>query len=119
SPLVWLDGRVDLILDTVRGRAWFKGVEVRQLVPDTHPFKLAVALAKANGHVIPKEDLHNLLSRTDDGVVVRTAKSKALKAVKDAFKEAGRDPNDVGATFPTKGGGLATSVSAYVVEAGV
>jgi hypothetical protein len=82
----------DLILDLGKGLAWYLGVPLTGLGAETHAFKFAVAIAKARGNVVSKQDLNTLLSasRTDDETA-KKAKSSFLKAVEGSYATNGRE----------------------------
>lgn len=113
---VWLDGRVDLLVDIPRGVTWFRSVDLSELAPGTHPYKFLLELARAKGRLVQKEHLQKVLSSTLDEGVVRTAKSDAMKAMKESYRRAGRDPKEIDAVFQTKNGGYAFVPTSYILE---
>jgi hypothetical protein len=107
----------DLILDPGRGLAWYLGVPLTGLGADTHAFKFAVALAKARGNVVLKQDLNALLSasRTDDEPA-KKAKSSFLKSIEGSFLTNGREcPAGYKQLIAQKSGGYALQGTAKLV----
>lgn len=115
-PHIWLAGRAEFVICTSRQAAWMNGKVVEGLRPGGHPFRFAVAVARASGGVVPKEALHKMLSATPDDQVVKHAKRDAQEALKAALKAAGLDPAAATKVFLPKDGGYAMGVSAVVVE---
>jgi hypothetical protein len=115
SPAVWL--REDLLLDQSRGSAWFRGLELSKLRANTHPFAFAMAVARAQGRVVKKDDLNALLSPArGDEDVAKKAKADFIAAIKASFEAAGRDcPTDVATIFVARAGGYALNASARVL----
>jgi hypothetical protein len=115
SPPVWI--REDLILDQSRGTAWYRRVELTKLRADTHPFTFAVAVARAGGRLVKKEELNGLLSRArGDEDVAKKAKADFITAVKASFEAAGLEcPADVSQIFVSRPGGYALSATARVL----
>lgn len=115
-PAVWL--REDLILDPANGRAWFRKLPLTKLLAGTHPFKFAVAVARAGGRPVTKADLNSLLSpASNDDSIAKKAKQDFVDRVSASFKEAGQDcPPDVRQIFVSQSGGYALKASARVLS---
>lgn len=110
-PHIWLSH--DLIIDSKRNKIWFKGVEVKEIDRESHPFKFALKVAEADGNIVSKQTLNNFLSpyRTDDKVA-STAKTDFLKLVKKSFSQNGIvDDGDIKAIFRSPTGGYAINCS--------
>lgn len=116
APPVWLSE--DLVLDPKRGTAWYRRVELSELRSNTHPFKFAVAVAQAAGHVVTKDNLNTLLSpaRSDDEVA-KKAKADFILAVRASFKATGQEcPGDVTEIFVSRAGGYKLNGTARVIS---
>lgn len=114
-PTAWLTE--DLILDQKRGTAWYRGIELTKLNMDSHPFRFALAVAKAEGRVVNREDLNKLLSpHRPDTAVAKKAKADFVAAVKGSCEDARREyPPDAKNIFVSVGGGYAVRVSVRVL----
>lgn len=107
----------DLVIDSMKGVAWYRGTTLTKLQADTHPFKFAEMVAAAQGQVVTKKTLQEHLSpsSTDDGVV-RKAKADFVNRVAESFAEAGLDcPPTVKEIFKSQLGGYLLKASAYLV----
>lgn len=80
-----------LIVDTKRGEVFFDRIHVTGLITGTHPFNFTELVARNAPRPVPSEELVNMLSsgRRDGDQTVRTAKSKAKKAIENALEAAG------------------------------
>jgi hypothetical protein len=98
--------REDLIIDPKKGEAWYRGVQLTKLSPDTHPYRFAVRVAQAKGGVVTKEDLREYLSSNNpEEGIVRKAKSDFVKKVEESFKAANSAcPPDVNDLFKAQSG---------------
>jgi len=114
-PAVWLTE--DLILDEQQGRAWYRGVELTKLKADSHPFKFALAVMKARGRVIKRDDLNALISpNRGDSEVAKKAKSDFVAMVKASHVDAGLEcPSEAVNVFVSRGGGYALDATARVL----
>jgi hypothetical protein len=115
APPLWL--REDLILDSQRGLAWYRRVELTKLRANSHPFNFAVEVARAAGRVVKKEDLNASLSpaRGDDDVA-KKAKADFVAAVRASFEAAGCEcPAEAVQIFVSRQGGYALTASARVL----
>ena len=107
----------DLILDPGKGDAWYRSVQL-ELRADTHAFKFALAVAKANGNVVTKQALNELLSesRTDDEPA-KKAKSQFIKAVEASYKARGLPiPLEIKQFIVAKAGGYVMQGTARVLS---
>ena len=106
-----------LVVDTRLGKVWFDGVEVPALRPETHPFMLVEAVARACPRAVPKTDLSSSLSssRVDGDTSARQAKSQAVRLIRAATAAAGRALEPLLDPFPSMGGSYRCVVSSYVV----
>ncbi len=111
-PNVWASG--DLIIDTGRGKMWYRGIELTKIQFGTHPFKFAEIVAKGRGRIVPTRDVSDALSSARlDNDAAKTAKRDFVKALKASFEAQGVTcpPGDI---FPSSGGGYSVKVDARV-----
>jgi hypothetical protein len=115
SPVLWAPE--ELILDTVRGQAWYRRVELTTLQPHSHAFSFAVMVARARGLLVKTHDLNDRLSASrKDSEAAKTAKTDFLKSIKTSFKAKGLDyPPEVSAIFASPNGGYRLVASARVL----
>lgn len=116
-PFVWL--RDDLILDPTNGRAWYRRVLLSKLRGDSHPFKFAVAVARAGGQTVAKATLNALLSpASDDDGIAKRAKMDFTDRLQASFEDAGIEcPAEAKDIFISQQRGYALKGSARVLEA--
>lgn len=114
-PRIWAPEK--LVIDTTRGIAWYGDQQLTHLRSDTHAYKFAVAVIKAEGRVVAKATLNKLLSPagTEDGIA-KTAKSDFKKAVESSFTAAGKPvPLEAKNIFESRTPGYALNCSGRVV----
>lgn len=82
-----------LVIDKCRGKVWVDGIEISGLKPETHPYRLVLALAEASPNPVRTIDLVRQLSpaRRDDTAVARKAKTEAKSTIVEALAEQGID----------------------------
>ena len=115
SPPIW--NNEDLVIETTRGTAWYRGQELTHLKPETQPYKFAVCVAREQGRPVGKRRLNDLLSpgRQDDEAA-KTAKSDFKKAVLASFDAAGKPcPAEAKDMFVSRNPGYALVCSARVL----
>lgn len=114
-PRIWAQEK--LVIDTNRGIAWYGDQQLTHLRSDTHAYKFAVELIRAEGRIVAKATLNKLLSPagTEDGIA-KTAKSDFKKAVESSFTAAGRRvPPEAKNIFESRPPGYALNCSGRVV----
>ena len=112
---LWLN--VDLILDTRSGVAWYRRTELTDLKAHSHPFKFAVEVARAQGNLVSKQQLNEVLSeaRRDDEAA-KAAKRDFIRLLQSSLKKAGVVcPSDTTKIFRSSPGGYALSATATVL----
>jgi hypothetical protein len=114
SAQIW--NTEDLIIDTARGLAWFRGQELTRLKAETHPYNFAVAVAKEQGRTVGKRQLNELLSPGGkDDEPAKKAKSDFKNAVQASFTAAGKPfPPDAKDIFVSRNLGYALQCSARI-----
>lgn len=104
----------DLIVDIARGVITYRGLTLSTIQPDTHPFKFAAKVARAGGGMVSTSELNNYLSpQRLDNEAAKTAKSDLWKAVKAAYRDAGR-PAPTEQIFGSTRGGYWCKATAMV-----
>jgi hypothetical protein len=103
-----------LVVDTRIGKVWVDDVEIRDLVPDSQPFRLIELMARRSTPVSLDEIVKEISpGRQDDDTVARQAKSSAKKLISKAMAAVGRDFDED--PFPSAGRGFYRCVlPAYV-----
>ncbi|MGI9302025.1 MAG: hypothetical protein ACR2RB_04865 [Gammaproteobacteria bacterium] len=115
---VTLWAREDLVMDPTSGKAWYRGVELTALQPDTHAFKFAAMVADAHGAVVTNQAIIQKLSPCDtSGQVPRKAKDAFKRAVVQSYKDADRPrPEEIARLFVARPKiGYALQGSAYLL----
>jgi hypothetical protein len=112
-PRVW--AIEDLILDCSRSTAWFHDVELTTLQANTHAFKFAVMVVRANGQLVATNTINAELSTRDDQEAAKKAKLAFTKAVKSSFAAVNRPcPPEVASIFEGRSGGYTLKASGRV-----
>ena len=107
----------ELIFHEERGQVWFKGELLTKLTAGSSPYKFALAVARAKGRLVTRNDLNDLLSvsRTD-GETARAAKRDFLRALKNSFEAAGKaNPPEARAIFASPNHGYRINVTSLVI----
>jgi hypothetical protein len=115
-PPVWV--RETLIIHEGLGQVWFQGELLTRLKEGSNPFRFALAVARAKGRVVKKNELNNLLSvsRTD-GETARAAKRDFQRALEGSFRAAGKTPPpEAKAIFASPNHGYRLITSARVIS---
>jgi hypothetical protein len=108
----------DLVLDPGKGDAWYHSTQLTELRAGTQAFNFALEVARANGQVVPKQKLNDLLSpsRKDDESA-KKARHAFIKAVEASFKEAGLlSPAEIKEFIVSKAGGYVMRGTARVLS---
>lgn len=116
EPPVYL--RDELIIHLGRGLVWFRGIPLNELKINTHAFKLAVALAQAQGRIVSKQTINEALSESrNDDEVAKKAKAALVKAIKDSFTTAGiADAPNANEIVASRGGGYALQTTVRILS---
>jgi hypothetical protein len=115
DPPVW--AREDLIFHEERGQVWFKGELLTKLAAGSSPYKFALAVARAKGRLVTKNELNDLLSASrTDGETARAAKRDFLRALKNSFEAAGKpNPPEAREIFASPNHGYRTNITSRVI----
>jgi hypothetical protein len=108
----------DLILDPKKGVAWYRGVPLTKLLPETQFFRFAERVARARGALVTKEDLREYLSpKNPDESIVRKAKADFVKRVEESFAAANMEcPAEVKEIFKSQSGGYILKATAHILS---
>lgn len=112
APAEW--SSAELIIDTVRGVISYRGLAITGIQADTHPFKFAAMVARANGQLVATTSINDVLSpQRPDNDAAKTAKRDFMKAIKTAHDRASR-PQPTEPIFGSSRGGYWLKATALV-----
>jgi hypothetical protein len=115
-PPVW--ARESLVFHEGLGQAWFQGELLTKLKEGSNPFRFALAVARAKGRLVKKDELNSLLSESrTDGETARAAKRDFQRAIEGSFLAAGKAcPPEAKEIFAAPNHGYRLITSARVIS---